>query len=71
MKKAHDTATAAHKRIQQEKKRKYYLEHREEILAKMKDKYKNDAEFRKRRSEYRREQYLKSKLKGLIDDETT
>ena len=71
MKTAHDTATAARKRILQEKKRKYYLEHREEILAKMKDKYKNDAEFRKRKNEYRRKQYLKSKLEGLIKDGTT
>ena len=71
MKTAHDTAAAAHKRIMQEKNRKYYLEHREEILAKMKDKYKNDAEFRKRRNEYRRKQYLKSKLKGLMKDGTT
>ena len=68
---AHDVANETHMEIAREKKRKYYYEHREAILAKMRYKYRNDAEFRKRRSEYRREQYLKSKLKGLIDDETT
>lgn len=71
MKTAHDTATAAHKRILQEKNRKYYLEHREEILEKRKERYINDAEFRRRRNEYKREQYWKNKLKGFMKDGTT
>lgn len=71
MKTAHDTATEAHKRILQEKNRKYYLAHREEILAKRKERYANDEEFRIRRNEYRRERYLTTKFKGLIKDGTT
>lgn len=71
MKTAHDTATAAHKRIIQEKNRKYYLAHREEILAKRKERYANDEELRTRRKEYRRELYFKTKFKGLIKDGTT
>ena len=71
MKTAHDTSTEDHKRILQEKDHKYYLAHRDEILAQRKERYANDEEFRRQRLEYRREYYLKTKFKGLIKDGTT
>lgn len=41
----------------------YYARHREEILAKRKERYKNDPEYRRRLCEYGKRHYLEDVFK--------